>query len=142
MWPRLTCGFCPTGKLIISMLSSKPVSPHPLPASSSTDVAGSGHQNASTMVDEPEVNLKDALFSDPIVGIDRVTASEHGPGALPARPLPTPPSMTPAEKAIHDITHLPFHPGCPICASTRRPNTIHPQSHEHLRVVPLLVADY
>ena len=94
------------------------------------------------MEGEEEVNLKEALFSDPIVGVERVTLTEHGAGAIEARPLPTPPTMTAAEKAKHDLTHLPFHPGCPICASTRRPNSMHMQAHEHLRVVPLLVADY
>ena len=118
-----------------------PVSP-PSPHASSSDGAGGGDIGASKMDVEEEVDLKEALFSDPIVGVERVISSEHGPGAISAQPLVTPRPMTPAEKAKHDLTHLPFHPGCPICASTRRPNSIHPHTHEHLRVVPLLVADY
>ena len=126
---------------MIAML--QPVSPPPPSTSSpSNDGAGSGDLDRGTLDDGTSVDLKDALFSDPIVGVERVNVTEHGPGALEARPLTTPPAMTPAEKAKHDLTHLPFHPGCAICAATRRPNSMHLQSHEHLRVVPLLVADY
>ena len=82
------------------------------------------------------------LFNDPIVGIDKTLLDENGLGALEPKGLATPPSMTPAERAKHNLTHLPFHPGCPICLATRRPNSQHRRTNEHERVIPLLVADY
>ena len=81
-------------------------------------------------------------FNDPIIGTEQIVEDEHGPGAREARPLPSPPSVTPAQWAKHCITHLPFQPGCPICVSCRRPNTHHRQAHEAERTIPLLVADY
>ena len=92
--------------------------------------------------DDVDVDLKQALFNDPIVGEGQTLLDENGPGAIQPKPLATPPSMTPLERAIHNLTHLPYHPGCPICVSTRRPNSHHRNSHEHLRTIPLLVADY
>ena len=91
---------------------------------------------------EEDVNLKDALFDDPIIGHGQTLLDEHGPGALEPLPLATPPTMTPAQRAKHNLTHLPYHPGCPICVATRRPNTHHQRSHENERTIPLLVADY
>ena len=58
--------------------------------------------------DEEEVNPKLVVLGEPIVGVDRVVFDEEtGPGAIPARPLQTPRSMTTAQRAIHDLTHLP-----------------------------------
>ena len=93
-------------------------------------------------VDEEEVDTDLALLDDPIVGVERVLDDHHGPGAIEAKPLSSPTSMTPAAFMKHCLTHLPYHPGCPICAANRRPNTQHRQSHEHARVIPLLVGDY
>ena len=98
-----------------------PVSP-PLSLDSS-GTGGHDQKDKAAIGAEEEIDLKDALFSDPIVGVEAVAISEHGPGALTPRPLSTPPSMTPAQRAIHNLTHLPYHPGCPICAATRRPNS-------------------
>ena len=84
------------------------------------------------------VDLKDALFDDPIIGVEHVLLDENGLGARRANPLASPKPMSPAEKAVHDLTHLPFHPGCPICRATRTPNAQHRGTHEHLRVIPLL----
>ena len=92
--------------------------------------------------DDGDVDLKHALFDDPIVGRGPTLLDKHGLGALEPRELSTPPTMTPAQRAKHNLTHLPFHPGCPICMATRRPNTHHRKSHEHEKVIPLLVADY
>ena len=63
--------------------------------------------------DEP-VDLKEALFSDPIVGTEQTLHDQHGPGAIEPRPLPSPPGFTPSQWATHCITHLPYHPGCTI----------------------------
>ena len=88
------------------------------------------------------MDLKDAMCHDPIVGVEQVVETEHGPGAREALALPSPPTVTPAQGAAHCLTNLPFHPGCPICVACRRPNTHHRQAHESERVIPLLVADY
>ena len=83
-----------------------------------------------------------AVMDDPIVGMDRVTYDETtGHGALSAKPLSSPKGMTAAQRAVHDLTHLPYEPGCEICASTRRPNTPH-RSLKSERLIPLLVGDY
>ena len=49
--------------------------------------------------------------------------------------------MTPAEKLVHDTTHLPFHPSCPYCVMARRPDCQHRKSHDGERTVPLFAAD-
>ena len=54
--------------------------------------------------DEEEVDYKLALHDDPIVGTDLVIHGEHGPGALTATPLNSPPTMTKAQKEKHDLT--------------------------------------
>ena len=84
-----------------------------------------------------------AVLGEPIIGVERVVYDdETGPGAIPARPLPTPKSMSVAQRAIHDLTHLPYDPGCEICVSSRRPNTHHRSLHGGERSVPLVVGDY
>ena len=91
---------------------------------------------------EDEVNPKYALMGKPIVGTEQVTWEDgRGPGALPAKPLPSPKSMTEAERRIHDLTHLPYHPGCPVCVSCRRPNNHHRRVKDPSRNIPLLVGD-
>ena len=127
---------------MLNMLSVRPPSP---PASSSHEGAGGDDQTAGPSTEgkqEEIVDLKQALFDEQIVGVELVVADENGPGAIAPRAVTSPPQMTPAERAKHNLTHLPYHPGCPVCAATRRPNDSHFVSHEHLRVVPILVADY
>ena len=91
---------------------------------------------------DDDVDTDLALLEDPIVGVERVLSDQNGPGAIDAKPLASPPSMSPAAFARHCLTHLPYHPGCPICAATRRPNTQHRKSNEASRIIPLLVGDY
>ena len=92
--------------------------------------------------DDGDADPKMALMEDPIVGIDRVVYDEStGPGALAARPLASPRSLSASKRAVHDLTHLPYDPGCEICVSTRRPNTHH-RSVKSEREIPLLVGDY
>ena len=62
---------------------------------------------------DEDIDLKQALFDDPIVGRGPTLLDEHGLGALEPRELSSPPTMTPAQRAKHNLTHLPFHPGCP-----------------------------
>ena len=83
------------------------------------------------------------MLGEPIIGVERVVYDdETGPGALPARALVSPKAMTSIQRAIHDLTHLPYHPGCEICVSTRRPNTHHRLLKKSERDIPLLVGDY
>ena len=93
--------------------------------------------------DEEVADPKLAMLGEPIVGIDRVVYDEStGPGAIPARPLTSPKGMSTAQRAIHDLSHLPYDPGCEICVSCRRPNTQHKSVKLSDRVVPLMVGDY
>ena len=80
-------------------------------------------------------------MDSPLVGVEQAIVQEEELEALPAKPMRTPPQMTAAEKEKHDVTHMPPHPGCPICASSRTPNLQHAASHEHLRTIPLQVGD-
>ena len=130
------------------MLRSHPVSP---PANTEGDPGTDPSGDDSSLVCQPcavdygideDVDVDLALFDDPIVGVERVVADQHGPGAIAARPLSSPPSMTPAAFEKHCLTHLPYHPGCPICAATRKPNLQHRNSHEASKVITLLVEDY
>ena len=89
---------------------------------------------------EEEIDLKDALMDEPIVGVEQVQHDEHK--AFEAKPVRSPTPMTAAQKEKHDLTHLPPDQACPICASSRTPNLRHATSHEHLRTIPLLVGDY
>ena len=93
--------------------------------------------------DEDEiVDGKLALTDDPIVGVERTTYDDAtGSGALPAKPLVSPRAMTASQRAIHDLTHLPYDPSCEICVSCRRPNTQHRLVPEE-RSIPLMVGDY
>ena len=94
-------------------------------------------------LDDEEVDPKMALMSEPIVGIEKVVYDDAtGSGAIPARPLTSPKSMSAAQRAVHDITHMPYHPGCEICVSCRRPNTQHRSLKSSERTVPLMVGDY
>ena len=120
-----------------------PVSPQPLHSHSLSPLgAGSAEAAGVHSEEEEEVDMKKALLADPIVGTKSVVMDQHGPGAISAKPLASPPSMTPKERAIHNLTHLPYHPGCAICAATRRANSMHLRSHEHTRVVPMMAGDY
>ena len=82
------------------------------------------------------------MLGDRIVGEEHVTLDGHGPGAIGIEPIKAPLDMTPAQWAKHALTHLPYHPGCSICAACKRPNTVHTKSHEYDRTIPLLVGDY
>ena len=96
-----------------------------------------------SVLNDEEVDPKMAAMGEPIIGVERVVFDDAtGPGAIPARPLPTPKSMSSSQRAIHDLTHLLYEPGCEICAASRRPNTQHRSLHEGEREVPLMVGDY
>ena len=102
-----------------------------------------GQDRADVGVDEEEVDRSLAMTSEPIIGMDKVIYDEEtGPGALDARPLPAPKGMSAKQRAIHDLTHLPYDPSCEICTSCRRPNSQHRSVPASERAVPLMVGDY
>ena len=108
-------------------------------------VLPSNSENASSSTGlevDDVVDLKGtAVLGEPIVGEEVVTFDERGPGALSARPLPSPKQPTPAQVALHNLTHLPYEDWCTICVSCRRPNDHH--RHQKVeRLQPLMVADY
>ena len=106
-------------------------------------IMGESHDPVDTDFVEEEVDPKMAMLGEPIVGIERVVYDDAtGSGAIPARPLSSPKSMSAAERAVHDLTHLPYHPGCEVCTSCRRPNSHHRTVAEAERQVPLIVGDY
>ena len=57
------------------------------------------------------VDTKHADMDKPIVGHEIVVPD--GDRAFTPIPSTSPKTMMPAEKTIHDLTHLPYHPGCP-----------------------------
>ena len=93
-------------------------------------------------IDAAAIDPKLVQLGDKIVGIERVTMTEHGPGALEPRPVSSPREMSQSQKARHWLTHLPYDPSCPICVSARTTNNSHSVSHEKERVIPLVVGDY
>ena len=126
------------------MSSSSPTSVSPLVLFCPIGAArGNQHGDGIGMDDDDFADGKHAMTSEPIVGIERVVHDDAtGPGALPARLLPSPRAMSPAQQAIHDATHLPYDPSCEICVSCRRPNSHHRALSGSERSIPLLVADY
>ena len=85
---------------------------------------------------------KAAVLGEPIVGIEAITLDQRGPGALAARPLPSPKEPTQAAIDRHNLTHTPFEAWCPICIACRRCNDHHRLQKDSSRSIPLLVGDY
>ena len=99
--------------------------------------------NVGVVEDDEYVDRSLALTSEPIIGTDKVIFDDAtGPGALEARPLPSPKGMSVQQRAVHDLTHLPYDPSCEVCVSCRRPNTQHRSMPASVRAVPLMVGDY
>ena len=88
---------------------------------------------------EEELNPKDVIVDDPILGKQFITLDHNGPCALEPKPITSPRELTPKQKANHWISHLPYDPACDICTATKRPNNAHVQCHEDSRDIPLLV---
>ena len=121
------------------MLSSGSVRPSAT-AAPSTEGQGDGHQHR-VLLEEEEFDMTEAMLDEPIIGVEPADAAA-AKGAIQPKPLPSPKPMTAAQKAIHDLRHLPHDPACPVCASSRGLILPHQVSNEYLRVIPLLVADY
>ena len=84
-----------------------------------------------------------AQLDEPIVGTTVKTWDDvTGPGARPARLLPSPKAPTPAAWRLHRATHLPYQCWCPVCVATKRPNHHHRHRRHNHRMIPFLVADY
>ena len=74
---------------------------------------------------------------------DIVGADDEEEVIQPGKPLPEPHEPNAKERAIHDLTHLPYRGWCEHCVRARRPNTHHrAKSPSSQRTIPLLVADY
>ena len=96
-------------------MTQDPVRPPP-----PSEPGGGAAGTASSGQGPEEVNLKEAIMDDPIIGVE-----QQDEGAIEAKPLRSPPVMTPAQREIHNLTHQPPHPGCEICRATRTPNIPH-----------------
>ena len=81
-------------------------------------------------------------MDEKMIGTEQVTLTEHGPGALQPKNLPSPHQMLPAQKAKHWLTHLPYDPSCELCVQCKRPNSHHRGLQSTERSIPLLVGDY
>ena len=79
----------------------------------------------------------DSRGRDAVAGGDE--EHEQARGALP---LPDVPEPSPAEVALHNLTHLPFRRWCRWCVMARRANRAHKSLPPVSRAVPLLVLDY
>ena len=80
----------------------------------------------------------DADIDDIIVGREPEGSCKHSMAPLPLQKM-----MSPAEYARHGVTYMPYHPGCPLCAMGRRPNTHHRRRrNSNARTLPHVVADY
>ena len=88
------------------------------------------------------VDMQDALWGDKIMGSNATTLTEHGPGALTPKALPSPQQMLPSQRAKHWLTHLPYDPACELCVQCKRPNSHHRATKGDERTIPLLVGDY
>ena len=100
------------------MISSdmQPVSPpSSISAGGSAHVAAEGPGGAGETYADDVVDPNQIAHHDPITGVEATVLDENGPGALEPKPLSTPPDMTPAQRAKHNLLHLPMHLGCPIC---------------------------
>lgn len=117
------------------MMHQPPVRPHPETPSVPGGEGGKA-QSPSVVGSEDE----DVNFAHVLEGQEKQHESDAG--FREPVPLKSPRAMTPLEKAKRDLTHIPPHPGCTICTSTRTPNLAHTATHEHLRIMPLLVGDY
>ena len=102
------------------------------------EVQGDEHSQEE---EEEVIDPKQMALDEPVTGVDVVLFDENGPGALEPRAISSPKDMTPAQRAKHNLTHLPMHPGCAICRMRKSPNMFHVASHEHERAIPLLVGD-
>ena len=72
-----------------------------------------------------------------------VGADDEEEVVQPGKLLPEPYKPSAKERAIHDLTHLPYRGWCEHCVKARRPKTHHrAKSPSSQRTIPLLVAEY
>ena len=70
--------------------------------------------------DEPDIDVKKALTSDPIVCVEKTLLDENGPGARRAVPIKAPAEMTPAQWEEHPLTHLPVLSRMPMLCNGKK----------------------
>ena len=88
-------------------------------------------------IGEEEIDPKMAMMGEPRIGVERVVYDDStGHGALKAQPLSSPKGMSAAQRAIHDLTHMPYDPSCEVCVSCRRPNSPHGLEKTSERTIP------
>ena len=107
---------------MICMVSS-PVSPLSFASSSSNEGRARETPSIETEVHKEEeeevVDFDRALMHEPIVGVE--PSAKAIPEAHVAKPLPSTPTMTDAEREKHNLTHQPPHRGCPMCVAPGLP---------------------
>ena len=104
--------------------SCKSVSPLLCPTV--TDPNALERLQAAEAADVEVRNIRDsAVLSEPIVGVDKVVLDERGQGALSPRMLPAPKEPTPAARAKHNLTHMPYEAWCP-CLRQSSPSKFSP----------------
>ena len=81
------------------------------------------------------VDLRDALFDDPIVGVEHTLLDENDLGARKPNPLASPKPMSPAKKAANDLAHLPFREWCEHCIMGKARASPH-RSNKMARNIP------
>ena len=119
-----------------------------LPETGAQSSAGTQGHDDQVVVIEPEpvdeeVDFRQAVLGDPIVGTAVIVSDSRGQGAVSPRTLPSPKEPTPAARERHNLTHQPPEFGCPFCLSGRRCNDQHRKvKDDQTRTIPLLVGDY
>ena len=85
------------------MTLDAPVRPHNPPKPPGSTGGGADADPRSipeeSKQEEEEVNMKHAIEDASLVGVEGVLFDEKGPGARQAKPLPSPPTMTPCRES-------------------------------------------
>ena len=88
-------------------------------------------------IDQPVTDADFAKDDALICGRCRPTGDEI---LVQPKPMVSPKSPTPQERALHEMTHLPYASWCPYCVAGKRPNAPHQRIKIH-STLPLLCAD-
>ena len=72
-----------------------------------------------------EVEVAEAATADQAEPVEADEGEKVAEEALVAKPLRSPTAPTPAERAAHELTHLPYRSWCDDCVAGRRDNPPH-----------------